>query len=240
VRRDPLRMMLLSALCALTACSSASSKPPLEPGSDTPLPGTGEPSPEPPPPPPPPPPSGGDGVARSTRNNPRFKGAERLTNDFAAALSLPTAQLCNEMGQYPCTTFVHTVTLGGVDPYNGSLYEPLATSGVTTPIAVDRVALAGCGQRVALDVATPSDAVIFKDIALDAGGRLVEREGPAVKDAISELYQRGLLRNPSDGELKALIQLATDIEGTGSTKPGQDWMKAACFIVLSSTESVFF
>ncbi|MBM7116314.1 hypothetical protein [Archangium primigenium] len=235
MRRDPLRVMCLSALCVLTACSSA--RPPEDGAGPPPLPDTGTPTPETPPPPTPPP---GGGVARSTRNNPRFKGAERLANDFAAALSLPVAQLCNELGQYPCTSFVHTVTLGGVDPYEGSLYEPLSASGVTTPIAVDRVALTACVQRVSRDVATPSAAVIFKDIALDARGRLAEREGPAVRDAVTALYQRGLLRDPSDAERTALLQLATDIEGTGSTTPGQDWMKAACFVVLSSTESIFF
>jgi hypothetical protein len=94
-------------------------------------------------------------VARSSRNNLRFKGPERLAFDFAAALSLPADQVCNELGQYPCTTFVHTVALGGVEPYGIGFYEPLPFTGVTTPITIDRVALAACGQRVTLDVTTP-------------------------------------------------------------------------------------
>jgi hypothetical protein len=111
---------------------------------------------------------------------------------------------------------------------------------VTTPIAVDRVALAACVRRVTLDVTTPADAVIFGGIELDAQGRLANREGPQVKNAITALYQRALLRDPTEAEVDALSRLATDIEGSGSQTPGHDWMKAACFAVLSSAESVFF
>jgi hypothetical protein len=179
-------------------------------------------------------------VTRSSRNNLRFKGPERLALDFAAALSLTAGQVCNELGQYPCTTAVHTVALGGVEPYGLGFYEPLPFTGVTTPIAVDRVALAACGQRVTLDVTTPTEAVIFGGIELDAQGRLASREGEPVKNAITALYQRALLRDPTEAEVGALVQLATDIESTSSPAPGRDWMKAACFAVLSSAESVFF
>ncbi len=217
MRPDSLRVLLLSAACALTACPSPTPNkpPPVDPG----------------------PPAE---VTRSSRNNLRFKGPERLASDFAAALSLPAQQVCNELGQYPCTTSVHTVALGGVDPYGLGFYEPLPYTGVTTPIAVDRVALAACGQRVTLDVSTPTEAVIFGGIELDAQGRLASREGEPVKNAITALYQRALLRDPTEAEVGTLLQLATDIESSGSQAPGRDWMKATCFAVLSSAESVFF
>lgn len=179
-------------------------------------------------------------VSKSTRNNLRFKGPERLTADYAAALELPPDQLCNELGQYSCAESVHTVTLGGVDPYQSGFYEPLPFTGVTTPIAVDRMALAGCSRRVALDVATPSQAVLFQDVTLDAQGRLVDREGTAVRAAINVLYQRGLQRDAQAAELDSWVQLAADIESSISPQPGRDWMTAVCFAVLSSAESVFF
>ncbi len=179
-------------------------------------------------------------VARSTRNNLRFKGPERLTADFAAALDLPPDQLCNELGQYPCATFVHTVTLGGVDPYRSGLYEPLPITGVTTPIAVDRLVLAACAQRVARDVDAPAEAVIFRGVALDAQGRLVGQQGQPVRDAINVLYQRGLQRDAEGSELDAWLRLAAAIESSGRGRPGRDWMTAVCFGVLSSAESVFF
>ncbi|NVJ05606.1 hypothetical protein HUW63_10230 [Myxococcus sp. AM001] len=179
-------------------------------------------------------------VARSTRNNLRFKGPERLTTDFAAALDVPPAGLCNELGQYPCATFVHTVTLGGVEPYQSGFYEPLPVTGVTTPIAVERMALAGCTQRVALDVSAPAAAVLFKGVGLDAQGRLEDRAGPPVRAAIQALYQRGLQRDAEAEEVDAWLQLAADIEAAGGARPGRDWMTAVCFAVLSSAESVFF
>jgi hypothetical protein len=82
--------------------------------------------------------------------------------------------------------------------------------------------------------------VIFGGIELDAQGRLANREGTPVKNAITALYQRALLRDPMESEVDALLQLATDIETSSSQTPGRDWMKAACFVVLSSAESVFF
>jgi hypothetical protein len=179
-------------------------------------------------------------VAPSSRNNLRFKNPEQLTAHFAAALSLPPEQVCNELGLYPCTTYVHSVALGGVEPYGVGLYEPLTSTGVTTPIAIDRVALAACVQRVSLDLATPGETSVFKGLELDAQGRLANREGAPVRDAITSLYQRVLLRDPTETEVGALSRLATEIESKGTQTPGRDWMIASCFAVLSSAESVFF
>ncbi|WP_257447278.1 hypothetical protein [Archangium lipolyticum] len=229
MRPDSLRVLLLSAACALAACKpspsggeDAGTPPPVDAGQPDAGPGPQ-----------------GD-VARSKRNNLRFKGPERLTLDFAVALSLPPEQVCNELGLYPCTTSVHTVALGGVDPYGLGFYEPLPYTGATTPIAVDRVALAACVRRVTLDVTTPAEAVVFGGIELDSQGRLSNREGAPVRNAITALYQRAQLRDPSEAEVDTLLKLAADIEGSSSQTPGRDWMKAACFVVLSSAESVFF
>lgn len=223
MRPDFLRVLLLSSACVLSACPAPSPSgpdagtPPADSGTGS----TGE-------------------VAPSSRNNLRFKNPEQLTAHFASALSLPPEQVCNELGQYPCTTYVHNVALGGVEPYGVGLYEPLTSTGVTTPIVIDRVALAACIRRVSLDVATPGEAVLFKGLELDAQGRLANREGAPVRDAITALYQRALLRDPTEAEVGTLSQLATQLESTGSQTPGRDWMTASCFAVLSSAESVFF
>jgi hypothetical protein len=224
VRPDFLRVLLLSSACVLSACSSSS---PSGPDAGTPPPvdaGTG---------------SNGE-VARSSRNNLRFKSPEQLTAHFASALSLPPDQVCNELGRYACTTDVHNVVLNGVDPYVVGLFEPLKVTGATTPNVIDRVALAACARRVSLDVTTPGEAVLFKGLELDAQGRLANREGAPVRDAITSLYQRALLRKPTQTEVDTLSQLSTRMESMGSQAPGRDWMTLACFTVLSSAESVFF
>ena len=103
-----------------------------------------------------------EGVRTSARGNLRFKGPERLANDFAAALDLRPSDVCNELGQYPCATFVHNVALGGVDPYGPGLYEPSGITAVTTPLAVERMALAACTRRVDADLTTGEPAIRAK------------------------------------------------------------------------------
>lgn len=183
---------------------------------------------------------GGAGFAVSAKANVRFKGPERLLNDFSAALELPADQVCKELGQYDCATFVHTLALGGVEPYGRGVYEKPPATGVATPIVVDRIALAGCITRVNADLAQPASAVVFKGVTLDANGRLADAGGAAVKDAVTQLYRRAVLRDPTSAEVAGLVQLAHDIEALNHAEPGRDWMKAACVAVLSSAESVFY
>ncbi len=184
--------------------------------------------------------SGSDaGYAKSAKGNLHFKGNERLTFDYAVALGIPFDQLCNELGQYPCTFTVHTVALGGVDPYGKGLFETPPVTGATTAIVVERVALASCVKRVTMDLATPAAAIVFKSIPVSAG-KLMNAQGPEVRLALTELAQRGWLRDPTEAELQQLIQLNTDIEATNVADPATTWMKAACFAVLSSAEAVFY
>ena len=179
------------------------------------------------------------GYAKSAKGNLRFKGPERLTFDYSIALGLPVDQVCNELGQYACTFFVHPVALGGVDPYGHGLFEAPQVTGATTPVVVERVALAACVKRVSLDLATPASAVIFKSLPLTAG-KLSSPQGPEVRLAMTELAQRAWLRDPTDAELALLLQLNTDIEATNVAEPAKTWMQAACFSVFSSAEAVFY
>lgn len=182
---------------------------------------------------------GGSEYARSAKGNLRFKGNERLTFDYSVALGIPFDQLCNELGQYPCTFTVHPVALGGVDPYGKGLFEGAHVTGSTTAIVVERVALAACVKRVTQDLATPTTAIVFKSIPV-TNGKLTTPNGPEVRLALSELAQRAWLRDPTEAELQALIQLNADIEATNVADPAVNWMKASCFAVLSSAEAVFY
>jgi hypothetical protein len=179
------------------------------------------------------------GLARSAKGNLRFKGDVRLTIDYALALELPFDQVCNELGQYPCSYFVHAVALGGVDPYGKGLYEGQGVTGVTAPMVVERVALAGCLKRVDLDLATPASAVIFRSLPVTAG-KLTNPNGSEVRLALTNLVQRAWLRDPTQAELTALIALNADLEASGVTNPAKTWMQAACFAVFSSAEAVFY
>lgn len=180
------------------------------------------------------------GLAVSAKGVVRFKRNIRLTVDFAQALGLTGAEVCNELGQYPCTTAVHALNLGGVDPYGSGLYEPLPFSGVTTPIATDRVALAACSTRVTRDLATPAFGVIYKLINIDGAGKITNLEGSEVNLALDTLYQRTLLRDPTPQEKTHLKQLYADIVASGKPDPGRSWMILSCFAVTTSVEFLFY
>jgi hypothetical protein len=134
---------------------------------------------------------------------------------------------------------VHVVTLGGTDPYGIGLYEPLPFTGVATPIVTERLALNGCITRVAADLATPDQAVIFKGLTPDGSGKL-DMSQPAVHDALDALYKRAVLRQVTDDEVTHLKQLYADIEATGKPEPGKTWMQLSCFAVLTTVEGVFY
>ncbi|MCK6549457.1 hypothetical protein L6R52_26695 [Myxococcota bacterium] len=169
----------------------------------------------------------------------RFKRNDRLQADFAQALGLEPGALCNELGQYSCTHYVHTIGLGGVDPYVLGIREPLDVTTITTPLAVERVALAGCQQRVTQDLANGAGAVIFRDLGVDENGAL-DPDAPAVAAAIDTLYKRAVLRPARPSEVAHLVQLYRDVEGTNQPGPARDWAILACFSVLTTMEALFY
>lgn len=178
-------------------------------------------------------------VTGSSRGNLRFKGPERLNGDLAAALELPPDTVCTELGMYQCTSAVHNVALGGVEPYGTGLYEASGVTSSTTPLVVERVAWSACTRRVATDLADLNAAVIFRGIKL-SGAKLANPDGEEVRAAITQLVQRGFLREPSENELARYTKLARDIEATGNAEPASAWMQAVCFAVFSSAEAVFY
>lgn len=186
-----------------------------------------------------PPPGTGAIVTASTKANLRFKGPERLSLDLSAALELNASTLCNELGRYSCTGMVHKVALGGVDPYEKSVYEAPATLGVTAPIAIERVTLTACLARVEADLASPGNARIFRNIPL-INGKLADPSGAPVQQAVVELARRAWARDPSAFEVTTLVTLARDLEAQATPQPAKTWMQAACFAVFSSTEAVFY
>ncbi len=183
---------------------------------------------------------GSASFAASAKGVVRFKRNERINGDFAKSLGLPPDKVCNELGLYPCATVVHHLALGGVDPYNIGVYEPLAFTGLTSPIVVDRIALSACIQRVTADLATPSTALIFKAVSLDAGGKLTNIESAEVKTALDLLYKQVVLRPVTDAEVTTLKKMYADILATHKPEAGKTWMTLSCFAVLTSVESVFY
>jgi hypothetical protein len=170
--------------------------------------------------------------AISTKNQLAWKRHIALEQDLSAALSLPADALCNELGLYSCIRAVHTVPLGGNDPFVKSQYEPLATPMVTTPVALDRVVLSACMARVELDrAATP---VVF--VGIDFGAAEVIADN--ARTALSSLSERLLQRPLTAAEVERLLALRVD--DAGAAVSPRDFAVLSCFAVGTLTETLMY
>ncbi len=168
----------------------------------------------------------------------RFKGPKRLNLELARILGFDEGEVCQELGEFDCF-LVHNVALGGADPFGVALYSPSETSTATTPLAVERVVLAGCIERAKRDLTSNGSALIFKDIAVTDGK--LDPASAGVSAAIATLYTRTMQRHPTESELAHMVGFYGDIEASGETDtPAQDWAALSCFSVLTSLESLFY
>ena len=175
----------------------------------------------------------------ATRANLRFKGAARLREDFARILRLPTDALCSEIGRYDCIDDIHQVSLGGVEPYRSNIFVPFPGIAVGAPLAVERVAISACGERVRRDFDSPETAVFFGGLPLE-GAALTTVDSPAVDSALTRLYHEALLREPTQSDLTVLKGLYADTVAEGGETPARTWAQLACFAVLTTTEALLF
>ncbi len=165
--------------------------------------------------------------APSARANVKPKAPGVFAQDLAGALELPAGDLCLELSSIDCFS-AHNIALGGVDPYDSAVFEPLPEPGVSSPIAVDRIALSACGERVARDFG--GDAVLFAEIrggASDADDR---------RAVVERLYQRLLRRDGEPEEVQAVVDLWDAL-------PEQDseiWAQLSCFALATSIENLFY
>lgn len=163
-----------------------------------------------------------------------WKRVVPLAADLATALALPPDELCLELGALACTD-VHQVPLGGSDPIGTGLYTPPPRPLATSPLALDRLLLAACAERVTRDLAGP--AVVFANVDLS-----LSVLDPAISRAAMEadarvLYQRLLMRDATDAELSILVDLARpDASGAPTAR---EWATLSCFAVGTTTEAIF-
>jgi hypothetical protein len=167
----------------------------------------------------------------------KLKAGLRFRNDVAQALDLDP-MFCSELGIADCSA-VHFIILGGADAFGSGLYQPLPETTATSPLAFDRIAISGCLQRAALDLDSPDAASIFVGLAVDADGGM-DPASPAAAAAVERLYRKGLSRNPTAAEAKAVLDMYDAIEEQGSPAPARDWAALGCFAVLTSMENVFY
>lgn len=230
--RNHRRFTLVSSVLAFAACTAGQENIPdggvPGPGQDAATPGPDGGAPRP------------DGaLAESQKNNVRIKNVGQLAADFAAALSLSAGDICREVGRYDCFA-VHKIPLGGVEPYVLGINNPVDQTTVTTPFAVDRIALSGCRARVDADLADPASAVIFRELGVGSDGTLADPGAPAVRAAIGALYQRFVQRDPTESEMTNLIALYAEATAASEPQPARAWAITSCYAVATTVETLFY
>ncbi|MFM8376523.1 MAG: hypothetical protein ACKN9P_10800 [Phenylobacterium sp.] len=165
----------------------------------------------------------------------KFKDGERYLRDLAETLEIPRSEICLELSRYDCADKAFRIVLGGVDPYEIRIMQPLDQASLASPIAFDRVALQVCSNRVARDRADPARAILFKPAA--------GRPDAAWREALTDrLYDRILRRGADAGERQRMAAFLEGLEPrTGRSARGQaDQTLLACFALASSAEAAFY
>ena len=210
------RLGVITAACALSACSSAreesgrsGAKQETDPAGQ---------------------------VAASTHSNLQWKRYAAFEADLAAGLELSPEQVCLEFGQESCIRKVHMVPLGGHEPFDTGMFAPAAEPLATTPTVVDRIVLTACGNRLDLDRAAGKDAKVFKHFSLD--GAAPAPGSQAAGAMVTDLYRRLLGRNATESEVEAVAELALGADGQPA--PAAQFARLACFTIGTSAEFLFF
>jgi len=173
----------------------------------------------------------------------KFKDGERYLRDLSANLNIPREDICKELSRYDCMSDAFRIVLGGVEAPNLLVNEPIETAALTSPIAVDRVALHVCTKRVRMDQEAPADAVLFKAGAFGKNGRAKSPNSAWLNATADAIYGSILLRSPSAREaatLAGLYKQVADGRPSGSEDVAADWAILSCFAVASSLEAVFY
>ena len=169
-------------------------------------------------------------VETSTKARVNPKPGAVWGQDLANGLGLKTWELCSELGTADCIQDAHRITLGGVEAERLGIDEPLPNPSISKPIAVDRVAIAACGERYARDQA--GSPVIF--------GPVIASDDADSRATVSRtLVRRLLARDATDDEVAGLEALHADIASVAED-PARDWSIGACVVVATSLEALFY
>ena len=107
-------------------------------------------------------------------------------------------------------------------------------------MAVERIAHQACYNRLVLDLASEDERVLFLQVPLD-GARLANVDGPEVQDLIDHMYRKILARNPTERESDIVRDLYREFEAEPlGLSPAASWAQLACFMLVTSTEFLFY
>lgn len=174
--------------------------------------------------------------AISTRPELQWKRHAALENDLSAALELAPEELCRELGTDSCIRSAHISALGGNDPFASGMLEPSAEPLVTSPNAYERVVLSACANRSQAELKGTKAQQVFAGI--DLKGAAPAPDAAAARELVVRLYRRFLARDPDPAEIELVAGLAQGADGRPQS--GLGFAQAACFVVGTNTEFIFF
>jgi hypothetical protein len=154
-------------------------------------------------------------VVESSKSRLQFAGGELYATLLSQGLGIPRDRLCRELGLYDCVEDVHRIALLEVEPYRIAIIDPLENTVVSTPIAVERVALAACTQW-------------SKSFTGDRA------------TAVTTLYQKLLQRDPEEREMQHLEELYASMAAVGDPELDDAWESMSCFAVATTMEALFY
>lgn len=161
-------------------------------------------------------PNGLPPVVESSKSRLQFKGGPLYASLLSTGLGIPREELCTELGLYDCISDVHRISLLDVEPYRTGILEPLENTGISTPIAVERVALSACTRWARRGVGTDRRAIA------------------------TALYQNLLQREPEEREVEHLEELYASMAAAGDPALDQSWAALSCFAVATTMEALFY
>lgn len=217
--RDLLLMAALLGLCACDEGGTKSPDPTPEPGPEAPA-TDAEPQ----------------GIIPSHKARVKFKAGERMLRDLSDALDLDRDRACAELARYDCVKDVHNIALGGVEPYDKQINQPLEVMPVTAAIAADRVALATCTRRVQRDFDRPDEAKVFTALVSESG----VPDAAALTASAEALYDRILRRDATEAEVQALVDFHAEVMAETNDDGRRRWAQLACFSVATTLEALFY
>lgn len=155
----------------------------------------------------------------------KFKSAERLQRELGRVLKISPEEVCKELGKFDCFG-IHAASLLEADPSAG-LFEPLAESTVTSPVAVDRIVLSAC--------VFATDRAAKRALGDEPP---IDPDGSTFMQSVSDRYAEAMGRLPREEELAAHRELAVSITKSGGTP--REVRILSCYATLTSLEFLFY
>ncbi len=157
-----------------------------------------------------------------------WKRYRAFEHGLIQGLELKKGDFCLELGKEACIDKIHLTVLGGNEPYKAGQYERAQKPTVLTAVAVDRIVLSACSQRLELDRKAKDAALVFKHLPLSGN----TRSSAQLEAQAKELYQRILARNPEEVELKAIA------DTQGESMANDKLALMMCYAIASSSENI--